>query len=347
MTKIPSIAQVVDSTVITDSGRGLRFIHGEVRTRDASNGRELNFFKRISQEKEIVAGFKEEIDAKLGVGEGRRLLEAVGVKMRFFDFNPKINKHQTQMLDRELNKALKAKPPGLRETKIHGHRRWEGQFSLNEESTALMMKRLKDHLASEFRQPEEKRLNAQVEKRPLDKNTPLPQGFLKEAIIAQIILYDGKTKIYLAGLTPDQVRDEILKFVGGNVVAAHNLCSILGARIISFAEIEFREQNGLTAKDVGTGGRFYTVTKEKDYYKINDRRSNSIESLQYRNDEHSNHYKLDGDLDTYRSKHDQQMTLVISNNGLEGGDINGIKLDEHDPPQSNITCYPETAPPQT
>jgi len=86
---------------------------------------------------------------------------------------------------------------------------------------------------------------------------------LKEAIIAQIILYDGKTKIYLAGLTPDQVRDEILKFVGGNVVAAHNLCSILGARIISFAEIEFREQNGLTAKDVGTGAGSTQSQKRK------------------------------------------------------------------------------------
>jgi hypothetical protein len=62
MGKIPSISQVIARIVrpgqendlgedaIKDSGRGLRLIHGKLRTRDASKGIELNFIKRIMQE---------------------------------------------------------------------------------------------------------------------------------------------------------------------------------------------------------------------------------------------------------------------------------------------------------
>jgi hypothetical protein len=272
MGKIPSISQVVARIVrpgqktkdlgedaIRDSGRGLRLIHGKVRTRDASEGMELNFLKRIMQERKIVEGFEKEIGDTLGKSEARKLLKKVGVHQGIFDFNPKINAQQTEQLDELFKKALKAKPRGMKESIDKGQQKWSGRFSLSKESTTRMLTEMKTHFGFHF-QKDAIRQKDKIE---------LPVLFVSELQRASIILDDGVTSTNLKGKEPAEAQKHVETFVGGDRNAAYNLGLILTPHTMFFADKAVGDQHGLTA--VGSKEleqRTYRVQKTGDQYKV-------------------------------------------------------------------------------
>jgi hypothetical protein len=334
MTKGPTISQVVAQIGKPgiEYGRGLRFVGGYVFTR-ASKGTEF-FISRIKQEKKIVEGFKKEIDDILGKGEGKKMLEGVGVRLGFFDFNPKIDAHQTKQLNEQLNKALEAKPPGLKEsTNSLGRRHWEGQFSLKKESTERLTTNLKKHFEVCFNSKKAKDVVSQL---------------AREAATSSILLSDGKHRTDLNNIDSDEMHERISRFVNNDADAADNLSLILVSRITSFVDHAFRDESGLIPNDAAGGATALTIQKQTDQYKITINRTNFIDFLDYCGGDDANfHYELEDDLLRYGSTHEREMTLVISHDDLKKRNAAGLRLDERDPPQSKISCYPKTVAPQT
>jgi hypothetical protein len=352
MGKIPSISQVIARIVrpgqendlgedaIKDSGRGLRLIHGKLRTRDASKGIELNFIKRIMQEKKIVEGFEKEIGDALGKSEARKMLKKVGVHLGIFDFNPKINAQQTEQLDGLFKKALETKPPetkppGMKESIDGGRRKWSGRFSLNNESTTQMLKEMKTHFNFHFRQ---KTINQK------DKIF-LPTLFVSELKRANIILDDGVTSTNLKDKEPAGAQAHVEAFVGGNPNAAYNLCLVLTPHTMFFADKALGNQNGLTAEQLAGSDQFkqltYRVQKTTDQFKITVDQENYVDTLHCHRDEHSYNHALEGALST----HGRKMGLVIAHAALADGNADGLELDE--PPEFNFEGYPKANdPPQ-
>jgi hypothetical protein len=108
-----------------------------------------------------------------------------------------------------------------------------------------------------------------------------------------------------------------------------------------YGDKAFRDQTSLNSDNVSLGSTSYVVQRDNDQYKITISRNNSINSLEYGDDEHSTRYELEDNLEKYPCKHERQMSLLISHRDLSIGNEDGVKLDDGDPPQCTIDVYPK------